>query len=142
MFQVIQRKEKLLSFVLKGDCMVKMLSLGIENAVAFEMSGKITKEDVTLILDDAKQKIEKYGDIVIWKQIESFEGIELDALAEEFKYLTEIGISNIKKVAIITDKTWVEKIVTIEDEIFKSIEIRCFNFEELVFALSFLGTQN
>jgi hypothetical protein len=142
MFQVIQRKEKLLSFLLKGDVMVKMLNLGIENAVAFEMSGKITKEDVTLILEEAKQKIEKYGDIVIWKQIESFEGIELGALAEEFKYLTEIGISNIKKVAIITDKAWVEKIVTIEDEIFKSIEIRCFNFEELVFALSFLGTQN
>jgi hypothetical protein len=122
--------------------MVKMLSLGIENAVAFEMSGKITKEDIELILNDAKRKIEKYGDIIIWKQIESFDGIELDSLVEEFNYLAEIGISNIKKVAIVTDKTWVEKIVTIEDKIFKDIEIRCFNFEELVFALSFLNSQN
>ena len=121
--------------------MVKMLSLGIENAVAFEMSGKITKDDIKLILDDAQAKIEKFNEIVIWKQIESFEGIKLDAFLEEFKYFDKIGLDNIKKVAIVTDKTWVDKIATIENKLFENIEMRCFNFGELVFALSFLSTK-
>ena len=119
--------------------MVKLLNLGMQNAVAFEMRGKITKEDMELILNDARTKIEKYGEIVILKQIESFDGIELEALYEEFQYLHEMGISNIKKVAVVSDKKWIEKIVALENEIFSNIEIEYFDFGDIVNAMFFLN---
>ncbi len=71
-------------------------------------------------------------------RIDSFEGIEISAIFEEFKYLFEIGISNIKKAAVVTDKKWVKKIVSIEDKIFKNTEMKCFSIDEQELAIKFL----
>lgn len=75
----------------------------------FVCGGKVTESDVSLILSDAKEKINHYGDIVFLEVVESFEGIEIAALIEEFKYLFEVGISNISKVALVTDKDMDER---------------------------------
>jgi len=118
--------------------MLEMIDIGIENATAFRMSGKITKSDMSLVLADAKAKIDLYGEIVIYEEIQSFKGIELSALVDEFKYLFDVGISNLKKAAVVTDKGWVQKIVKIEDKIFKNIEMKCFSIEEKELAIEFL----
>ena len=118
--------------------MLEMMEIQIDNAVAFRMSGKITERDMSLVLSDAKKKIEQYGHIVLLERIDSFEGIELSAILEEFKYLFEVGISNIKKAAVVTDKKWLEKIVSIEDRIFKNIEMKCFAIDEQELAIEFL----
>lgn len=38
-----------------------MLDIGIENATAFQMSGRLTESDVSLVLADTKEKIESLG---------------------------------------------------------------------------------
>jgi len=120
--------------------MLEMIEIGIENAKAFRMAGKITKSNVSLVLSDAKAKIECHGNIVIYEEIESFKGIEIAAIVEEFKYLFEVGISNIKKAALVTDKKWLEKIVKIEDKIFKKIEMKFFSIDDKELAVGmFLG---
>ena len=93
---------------------------------------------MALVLSDAKEKINRHGNIVILEVIESFKGIEIAALVEEFKYLHEVGMSNISKIAVITDKKWLEKIVSIEEKIFKSIEMKCFSTEDQDSAIEFL----
>jgi len=118
--------------------MLEMINIGIKNATAFRLAGKITETEVSLVLSDAREKTERYGKIVIYKEIESFEGIEISALIEEFKYLTEMGLSNLAKVAIVTDKQWVEKIVAIEDKLFKNIEIKHFTIDDKNSAIKFL----
>jgi hypothetical protein len=110
--------------------MLKMIDIGIDNALAFQMLGKITESDMNMVLRNAKEKIESNGNIVILEKIDSFEGIEIAAIVEEFKYLFEVGISNIVKIAILTDKKWIEHIVNIEDKIFSNIEMKCFAIEE------------
>jgi hypothetical protein len=118
--------------------MVEMTDIGIDNAVAFRMWGKVTESDMTLVLSDAKEKINRYGNIVILEVIESFEGIEIAALVEEFKYLYEVGISNISKVALVTDRQWMKEIVNIEGKIFKNIKMKCFSTEDKDVAIEFL----
>ena len=118
--------------------MLKLIDIGIDNALAIQLSGKITESDMSMVLSAAKEKIERYGSIVILEKFDSFEGIEIAAIAEEFKYLFEVGMSNISKVAILTDKTWIERIVSIEDKIFKSVEMKCFSLEEQADAVQFL----
>lgn len=118
--------------------MLEMIEIGIDNAVAFRVSGKITQSDMTLVLNNAKEKIERYGNIVIFEQLDSFKGIEIAAIIEEFKYLFDVGISNIRKAALVTDKDWLEKIISIEDKIFKKIEMKCFSIEEKASAIEFL----
>ena len=72
--------------------MLEMMEIGIDNAVAFSMSGKITERDMSLVLSDAKKKIEQHGNIVLLERIDSFEGIELSAIVEEFEYIFKVGI--------------------------------------------------
>lgn len=95
--------------------MLEMINIGIDNAVAFRISGKVTAADMTLVLNDAKGKVENHGNIVILEQIDSFKGIETAAIAEEFKYLSDVGISNITKAALLADSKWLDKIISIED---------------------------
>jgi hypothetical protein len=118
--------------------MLAMIDIGIDNALAFQMSGKITENDMQLILSNAKHKIETHGSIVILEKIDSFEGVEIVAVVEEFKYLFEVGMSNITKVAILTDEKWIAHIVSIEDKLFSNIEMKCFPVEAQLEAVKFL----
>jgi|TARA_B110000914_G_scaffold207674_1_gene204573 hypothetical protein len=122
----------------KEKAVIEMMDVGIDNALAFQLSGKITESDMSMVLSAAKEKIESHGSIVILEKFNSFEGIEIAAIAEEFKYLFEVGMSNIVKVAILTDKKWIERIVNIEDKIFRNVEMKCFSLEEQAEAVQFL----
>jgi len=122
----------------KEKVVIEMIDVGIDNALAFQLSGKITEIDMSMVLSAAKEKIESHGSIVILEKFNSFEGIEIAAIAEEFKYLFEVGMSNIVKVAILTDKKWIERIVNIEDRIFRNVEMKCFSLEEQAEAVQFL----
>jgi hypothetical protein len=121
--------------------MLEMLDIGVENALAFRMSGKITEEDMARVLSEAKEKIARHGQISIFEQIDSFEGIEFSALIEEFRYVIDVGFSNINKAAILTDKKWVANVVKVEDKIFRSIDMQCFPIEERDAAIAFLMRQ-
>ncbi len=63
---------------------------------------------------------------------------ESDAIVEKFKFLFDFGISHFSKLAVVTDKKWIHKIVDIEDKIFKNIDMKGFAFEEKDKAIGFL----
>tara|TARA_R110001599_G_scaffold181956_1_gene374857 strand:- start:128 stop:520 length:393 start_codon:yes stop_codon:yes gene_type:complete len=118
--------------------MLKMLDIGIDNAIAFRISGKVTEDDMELVFSEMKGKVRAYGDIVLYEQIDSFEGVELAGIIDKIQYLFEMGISTIKRVAIVTDKQWVSKFVSFEDKIFRNIDMKCFPLEEKAEAVDFL----
>lgn len=118
--------------------MLKLIDIKIDNAVAFEVSGKVTEDDMVLVFNDVKQKIERYKQIVLFERIDSFNGVEIAAMLEKFKSLFEVGLSNIVKIAIVTDKKWLSQIVNIEDKFFRKIEMKSFSVEEQGQAIEFL----
>lgn len=118
--------------------MIELLDIGIENAVAVRIFDKITESDMELVLNKAREKIENHGNIVIFEQLDSFKGIEVAAIVEEFKYLFDVGVSNISKGVLLTDKKWLKTIVGFEDKVFRNIEIKCFPLEEKEAAIEFL----
>lgn len=118
--------------------MIESIPTGIDDALAFRVSGKITKQEMTAVLAEAREKIAAHGSIVLLEEIDSFEGVEWGALVEEFRYLFEIGISNIRKAAVVTDKKWIGRIVAIEDKVFRGIEMKCFPKKDRDAAIAFL----
>ncbi len=90
--------------------MLELIDIDIDNAVAFRVSGKVTEADMSVVLERAGEKVDQYGDIVFFEQIDSFDGIEVAAIIKEFKYLFDVGLSNIKKVAVLTDKKGIESV--------------------------------
>ena len=118
--------------------MLSILDIGIDNALAIEISGKITEADMVAALNEVRDKVVKYDNIVVYEKIDSFEGIELAAIVEKFKYVFEEGLSNITKVAILTDKGWVDNVVSLEDKLFHAIELRSFKLHQHDEAVEFL----
>ncbi len=66
--------------------MLELIDIDIDNAVAFRVSGKVTEADMSVVLERAGEKVDQYGDIVFFEQIDSFDGIEVAAIIKEFKY--------------------------------------------------------
>ena len=118
--------------------MLKMLDIGVDKAVAFRFGGKITEEEMSLALSAVKEKIKIHGEVFLYEEIESIGGAEFDAIIEKIKFLHEVGISKMKKMAVVTDKKWMHKIIELEDKLFKSIEMKCFLFDEKENAVEFL----
>ena len=119
---------------------MELIDIGIKNAIAIRIAGKITESDMELVFSEMKGKIRAYGDIVLYEQIDSFEGVELAGIVDKFKYLFEMGISGITRVAIVTDKQWLSKIVSLEDKLFKNMHMQCFPLEDREEAIAFLNS--
>jgi len=131
------RKERTLVF-LEINIMLEMLDIGVEQAVSYRLAGKITEGEMKQALAAIKEKTENYGKVCLYQEIDSFTGVEFDAMLEKFKFLYANGIANINKVAVVTDKQWLHKIVDLEDKIFSNIDMQCFSLNEKKQAIEFL----
>lgn len=118
--------------------MLEMLDIGIEKAVAYRLTDKISEAEMKQIFATVKDKIEHYGEVYVYQEIDGYTGIEFDAMLEKLKFLFENGIANITRIAVITDKQWLHKIVDLEDVLFKSIDMQCFSPSDKEQAVEFL----
>ena len=118
--------------------MLTMIDIGIDKAVAYRIEGKITDADMELATSVLQEKIATYGDIFIYQDIESFKGIEFDAMVEKTKFFLKMGTSNIKRIAVITHKDWMNKIIDLEGKLFKNIDMKAFLTEDKDSAIEFL----
>ena len=121
--------------------MIDILDIGIDNAVAIRIDGKSSQEDMQTVLALSKEKATTHGEIVILELIDSFKGIEFSAILDELKYLYNEGMPTLHKVAIVTDTDWIEKIAEIENVLFRRIDIRCFDRDEMDEAIAFLKAE-
>jgi hypothetical protein len=118
--------------------MLEMVDIGIENAVAYRLEGKITEEDMTSILAVFKEKIDKGEKIVVYQEVVSIGGVELDAMIEKFKFFFDVGFSHFNRIAVVAHKNWLHKLVDIEDKIFRNIDMKGFSVDEKDQAIEFL----
>jgi hypothetical protein len=118
--------------------MLEMMDIGIEKAVAYRLGGKITEDEMTLALSAIKEKIVTYGEVFIYQEIESIGGVEIDAIVEKFKFFFDVGMSNISRIAVVTHKKWMHKIIDLEGKIFKKIEMKSFSIDNKNEAIEFL----
>ena len=119
--------------------MLEMLDLGIDKTIAFRTDGKVTAEDMNQVLGALEDAIAQHGEVYTYQQIDSLGGVEFEAVVEKMKYLVDHGIGGIKRIAIVTDKAWMHKIVALEDRIFRSIDMRAFALDERDAAIAFLS---
>jgi hypothetical protein len=118
--------------------MLEMIDIGVENAIAYRIEGKVTEEDMTSILTVFKEKIEKGEKLVVYQEVVSIGGVELDAMIEKFKFFREVGFSHFDRIAVVTHTKWLHKIVDLEDKIFRNIHMKGFSVDEKDQAIEFL----
>lgn len=118
--------------------MLDVIDIGVEQAIAYRVAGKITEEDMVTALTAIKEQIDNFGNVFLYQEIESIGGVEFDAIVEKIKFLADVGLSNFSRVAVVTDKKWMHKIIDLEDKLFKNIEMKCFSTEQKEEAVDFL----
>ena len=118
--------------------MLELMDIGISTVVAYRLGGKITEDEMKLALAALKEKIDEYGEASIYQEIESIGGVELDALLEKLKFFFKVGFADIKRVAVVTPKSWMPRIVDIEGKLFRNVEMKGFSAEEKNKAIEFL----
>ena len=119
--------------------MIELIDCDIEDAVAWRISGKVSDDDMELALGLVKEKLESNDTVSVLQEIESFGGVELDAIGEKLGFLREFGISRFRRIAVLTDKRWMRTVVGWENHLFKGIEMRAFELEERDRAFNFLA---
>ena len=117
---------------------MEIIDIGVDNATAFRVNGKITKHEMQIVFEDMRLKIKQFGKVGIYEEIQRIGGVEFGAIAEELRYLKEIGFKNIVKVAVVSDKNWLAKVVELENKLFRNIDIQCFSSDEKQRAIDFL----
>ena len=115
-----------------------MLDIGIKKAVAYRLGGKITEDEMTMVLSVLKDKIKQHGEVFIYQEIESLGGVEFDAVIEKFKFFADVGLSNLSRIAVVTHKKWMHKIIELEGKLFKKITIKAFAIDDKEAAITFL----
>ena len=118
--------------------MLEMIDIGVENAVAYRFGGKITEEEMTTILTIFKEKIEKGEKLIVYQEVVSIGGVELDAMIEKFKFFRDVGLSHFDRIAVVAHTKWLHKLVDLEDKIFRNINMKGFSVEEKDHAIEFL----
>ncbi len=118
--------------------MLEMIDIGVENAVAYRLEGKITEEEMTSILTLFKEKIEKGEKHIVYQEVVSICGAEFDAMIEKFKFIRDFGFSHFYRIAVVTHTKWLHKLIDLEDKIFRNIYMKGFSVDEKDQAVEFL----
>ncbi|GAA6130587.1 STAS/SEC14 domain-containing protein [Halopseudomonas sabulinigri] len=105
--------------------MLTSIPFADDRVVGFRIEGKITAE----VLDQAIELIEvglaKYPRVRLYVEMPSFDGISVEAFYKDMKY----GLSNwgrFEREAVVTDRHWLEKMASVADKLFSSIDVRVF----------------
>ena len=118
--------------------MIEMIDICVENAVAYRLEGKITEEEMTSLLTLFKEKIARGEKLIVYQEVVSIGGAEFDAMIEKFKFIRDFGFSHFDRIAVVTHKKWLHKIVDLEDKIFRNIDMKGFSVDKKKLAIEFL----
>ena len=113
------------------------------NRLDLELQGKITTEDMQEILDEfvsASKEIE-HGKILYI--IYSLDFPSIDAIMVKLSRLPELFrlLKRFDRMAILTNKTWLQKIAEFEGFLIPGLEIKAFNLDEKAEAEAWLAVQ-
>lgn len=101
--------------------MFEIIDFDNEKVLGVAISGKISTGDIDKTVKLAEQEFKNSEKLSIYVEMESFEGISLEAFFKDLKF----GVKNFGKFdkkAVVTDKAWVKKLGEFSDKLFGSIE--------------------
>ena len=76
--------------------------------------------------------------MIVYQEVVSIGGAEFDAMFEKFKFLKDVGMSHFSRIAVVTQKKWIHKLVDLEGRLFKNIDMKGFPIEKKDKAIEFL----
>lgn len=118
--------------------MLEIIDIGVEAAIAYRVGGKVTEEEMRSVLSLFRDKIERGEKLIIYQEVVSIGGAEFEALVEKLKFFRDVGLSHFYRIAVVTEKKWMTRIIDLEDKLFKNIRMKGFLLEDKDLAIAYL----
>jgi hypothetical protein len=118
--------------------MIDMIDIGYEKAIAYRLEGKLSQEEVSRLFSLFKEKIDQGEDLILYQEVVSIGGVEFDVIVEKLKFFLDFGLSHFSRIAVVTHKKWIHKIVDLEGKLFKGIDMKGFSIDQKDKAIQFL----
>jgi hypothetical protein len=112
------------------------------NRLDIELSGKLNTEEMKIALDDLENKSKDIENGKMLYEIIDFHLPSLGAIAVEFSRLPAmLGLmKKFDRAAVLTDKTWLQKISEFEGHFFPGLEIKAFDRDQRAEAEAWLSS--
>lgn len=118
--------------------MLEFIDIHIPGVVAYRLEGKISTREMNQILDRFRGIIEQGKKINIYQEVTSLGGMELEALGDKLKFFLDVGLSNFGRIAVVAEKKWIPRLVEIEGNFARGIDMRGFSMDKKEEAFTFL----
>ena len=107
--------------------------------IELTISGSISREELQRTFKEIEEPIKTWDDYRVLKRVDSFTGIEPMALFDDFKFAFEnfAHFKNVKKIAVVTDKDWIQKLSEYS-KLLVPAEVKVFENEEIEDARTWL----
>jgi len=119
--------------------MLEFLDFELDDAVAWRIDGKVTEDEMEQALGALRETIDRCGHVSVYQEVVSIGGVEWDAIEEKMEFLREYGVRHFRRIAVVTDKRWMQTVIGWEDRLFRSVDMRAFSTEERERARNFLA---
>ena len=110
-----------------------MFSLKItgKNRVDMEFSGKIDSAGMHQVLDEFEDKLEGMDNVRMLYRIENFQMPTFGAMMVKMGELPSLLklMKRFDKIAILADKTWIQKVADLEGCLFPGLDIKGFDLD-------------
>jgi len=108
--------------------MIELMEMKAPNVIGIRITGRIEKADIERIRKEIDTRLAVFKKLRAYVELKSFEGITLDAVAEDLK-LAFPHLRHFEKKAVVSDKGWIGKLVDVSDKLLPGIEARHFTFD-------------
>ena len=109
--------------------MIELVPIPATNVIGVRIVGKMEKADIDKTTQEIEKKLTVHDKVNIYAEIESFEGITIEALVADVKFAFP-HLRDFNKKAVVSEKPWIENLVAIGDKLFPSVEVRHFSFDQ------------
>ena len=109
-----------------------------DNVIGIKIDGKIVKPDLEKVFTVVEEKLATHPKLRIYVEVESFEGISLDALIADLKFALP-KMNKFERKAVVSDQGWMKPIIEVGDKLFPSIDVKLFTRAERDAALAWVA---
>lgn len=112
------------------------------NRLDIELSGKLNEEDMKTALDELLSKSENIESGTMLYDIIDFQIPSLSAISAELSRLPSLFdlIKRFDRVAVLADKTWIQKVSELEGALIPGLEIKAFSRDQRMKAEAWLSS--
>lgn len=113
--------------------MVKKIQFEEEDILGFEIAGQLSEPAFIHMMQELIPKIESPGHIKLYIEVPRLEGVEWQVVWDSLKWASQqLGkyFKKVDKIAIVTDKTWLQFLASMEYALIPSITQKSFDLED------------